>query len=155
MLLSQDLSQLPFDVKSQRVIKYDGANPHLSRPPLRAALKTVLSSDRLAKSEHLFSGGHYRAAILESFMLLEVMLRQLAAKSGCEKPGLETIRPMGEVVRKLEKAKILGPEERKTLTEAIRIRNSAVHVLNEPSKMDASIVINATKQFLARFDADI
>src|SRR5882724_7095824 len=43
VLLSQDLSQLPFDVRSQRVIKYDGSNPQAAQGHLRNALKTVLS----------------------------------------------------------------------------------------------------------------
>jgi uncharacterized protein YutE (UPF0331/DUF86 family) len=154
VLLSQDLSRLPFDVQSQRIIKYEGSNPQSSQPQLRSALKTVLSSDRLAKAEHLFASGHYRAAILEAFIVLDVGLRQLAAKSKSGRLRLERTRPMGEVVRKLEDAGILSTEERNILIEAMRIRNNAVHLPAEPAQEETNKVISAAKQFLTRFVAD-
>jgi hypothetical protein len=125
-----------------------------SQSHLRAALKTVLSSDRLAKAEHLFASGHCRAAILEAFIVLDVGLRQLAAKSQIERPRLERTRPMGEVVRKLEEAKVLTVEERNVLLEVMRIRNNAVHFPAEPAQEEASKVIAVAKQFLTRFDED-
>jgi len=154
VLLSQDISHLPFDVQAQRIIKYDGSNPQLSRSHLRAALKTVLSSDRLAKAEHLFASGHYRAAILESFIVLDVGLRQLATRSDNEKLRLDKFKPMGEVVRKLEAANILSVHERMTLVEVMRIRNNAVHLPEESAREDAEKVVAAAKQFLTRFDVD-
>lgn len=154
VLLSQDLSRLPFDVSSQRIIKYDGTNPQAAQPHLRAALKTVLSSDRLAKAEHLFASGHYRAAILEAFIVIDVGLRQLAAKNQDARLRLERTRPMGEVVRKLEEAKILSVDERKILVDVMRVRNNAVHLPEESAREDADKVIAAAKQFLSRFDIE-
>jgi len=154
VLLSQDLSRLPFDVQAQRIIKYDGTNPQSSQSHLRAALKTVLSSDRLAKAELLFASGHYRAAILEAFIVLDVGLRQLAAKSQDEGLRFDRTKPMGEVVRKLERAEILSVDERKILVEVMRIRNNAVHLPEESAREDADKVVVAAKQFLSRFDVD-
>jgi hypothetical protein len=159
LLSSQDLSQLPFDVRSQRILKYEGSHPQLARPHLRAALKTVLSSDKLAKAEHLFALGHYRAAILEAFIILDMGLRQLAARSPDEKLRLDKTKPVGEVVRRLEQASILTAAERTVLVEAIRIRNAAVHPMamseDALAKGDASKVIAAAKQFIARFEDDV
>jgi len=104
VLLSQDVSRLPFDVKSQRIIIYDGTNPQSSQSDLRSALKTVLSSDRLAKAERLFASGYYRAAILEAFLVLDVGLRQLANKTQIGRLRFDRTNPMGEIVRKLEEA---------------------------------------------------
>lgn len=154
VLLSQDLSQLPFDVSSQRIIKYDGSSPQSAQSHLRAALTTVLSSDRLAKAEHLFASRHYRAAILEAFIVLDVGLRHLAARSQNEELRLDKAKPMGEVVRKLEQVKILSMDERMILGKVMRIRNNAVHLPEESAREDASKVIAAAKQFLARFDLE-
>ncbi|MGA2862929.1 MAG: SIR2 family protein [Verrucomicrobiota bacterium] len=152
VLLSQDLSRLPFGVRSQRIIKYDGSNPQAAQPRLRAALKAVLSSERLMEAKQLIGSGHYRAAILEAIIFLEVGLRELAARSGDERLRLAKAKPMGEVVRKLEEAKILSVDERKILIEVMRIRNQAVHLHDEPTQGDASKVIVAAEQFSARFD---
>jgi hypothetical protein len=154
VLLSQDLAHLPFDVSSQRIIKYDGLEPQSAKSQLKAALKTVLSSDRLARAELLFASGHYRAAILEAFIVLDVGFRRLAAKSKNEKLRLDKAKPMGEVVRKLEEAKILSLAERTLLVEVMRIRNNAVHLPDESSRGDATKVVDTAKQFLARFDMD-
>lgn len=121
---------------------------------MRAALTTVLSSDRLAKAEHLFASRHYRAAILEAFIVLDVGLRHLAARSQNEKLRLDKAKPMGEVVRKLEQVKILSIDERMILGKVMRIRNNAVHLPEESAREDASKVIAAAKQFLARFDLE-
>ena len=61
---------------------------------------------------------------------------------------------MGEVVRKLEAAKILSVDERKILVDVMRVRNNAVHLPEESAREDASKVIAAAKEFLARFDAE-
>jgi hypothetical protein len=61
---------------------------------------------------------------------------------------------MGEVVRKLEEAKILNVEERKILVDVMRVRNNAVHLAEESARADADIVIAAAKQFLSRFDVE-
>lgn len=154
ILLSQDLSHLPFDVQSQRIIKYDGSDPQLSRLHLRAALKTVLSSEKLVKAEHLLASGHYRAAILEAFIVLEMGLRQLAAKSENERLRREGAIPMKAIVMKLEEANLLNSDERDILFEVSRIRNTAVHSATEPTHDEASKVITAAKQFLTHFDVD-
>ncbi len=153
-MLSQGLSRFPFDMSSQRIIKYDGSHPQSSQAHLRAAVKMVMSNDRLAKAEHLFSSGHYRAAILEAFIVLDVGLRQLAARNQSEKLRLDKTKPMGEVVRKLEGTKILSVKERVILVEVMRIRNNAVHLPEESTREDASKVIAAATEFLTRFDEE-
>ena len=52
---------------------------------------------------------------------------------------------MGEVVRKLEEAKILSVEERKILVDVVRIRNNAVHLPEESAREDADKVIACGK----------
>jgi hypothetical protein len=140
---------------------YDGSHPQSSQAHLRAAVKMVMSNDRLAKAEHLFSSGHYlchrygdRAAILEAFIVLDVGLRQLAARNQSEKLRLDKTKPMGEVVRKLEGAKILSVKERVILVEVMRIRNNAVHLPEESTREDASKVMAAATEFLTRFDEE-
>jgi hypothetical protein len=154
VLLSQDLSRLPFDVKSQRIIKYDGSNPQLSQVHLRAALKTVLSSDRLVTAENLFASAHYRAAILEAFIVLDMGVRQLVIKNESEKLRPERAMIFGELVRRLEEVKILKAEQRNMLLEASRIRNAAVHLPAEPARGEASKVMAVAKRFIAQFDVD-
>jgi uncharacterized protein YutE (UPF0331/DUF86 family) len=153
VLLSQDVSPLLIGGgRPQRIIRYDGSRPQAAKSRLRNALKAVLSSDRLAEAKQLIGSGHYRAAILEAFIFLEVGLGKLAARSGDDRCRLAQAKSMGEVVRKLEGAKILSVEERETLVEVMRIRNQAVHRQDEPTKVDASKVISAAEKFLARFD---
>jgi len=154
ILLSQDISRLPFDIGSQRIIVYDGLKPESSQSHLRSALKTVLSSDRLAKAEQLFASGHYRAAILEAFIVLDVGLRQLARKNHLSQK--DNVRPtmMRDVIASLAQSKILTSEQRNALGNVQQIRNKAVHIPDEPPEQDAKLVIDAAKQFLPLFDAE-
>ena len=154
ILLSQDISRLPFDVHTQRFIIYDGLNPESSQSHLRAALKTVLSSDRLAKAELLFASGHYRAAILEAFIVLDVGLRQLAAKNHLHQK--ENVRPtmMRDIMTSLARAQLLKPDEQNTFVAVQQIRNKAVHFPDEPAELEAKSVIDAAKQFIPLFDAE-
>ena len=135
-----------------RIIKYDAKNPSHSQSFLRAALRTVLSGDRLTKAEHLLKDGHYRAAILEAFIVIEMGLRQVADKGQLDNRLSGKNNPMGQIIRKLEEAKILSTAERKTLVEVMRVRNAAVHVGDVPTQEDARAVIAAAKAFLSRFD---
>ena len=68
------------------------------------------------------------------------------------KVRLDRTKPVGEVVRKLERAKIFNVKERVALVEVMRIRNNAVHLPEESTREDASKVIAAAKELLTRFD---
>ena len=85
---------------------------------------------------------------------MDVGLRQLAARNQSEKLRLDKTKPMGEVVRKLEGAKILSVKERVILVEVMRTRNNAVHLPEEATGEDASKVIAAATEFLTRFDEE-
>jgi hypothetical protein len=54
----------------------------------------------------------------------------------------------------LAQLNILSAEERKILVDVQQIRNRAVHMPDEPPQHEASSVIAAANQFLARFAAD-
>jgi hypothetical protein len=152
VLLSQDLSNLAFDVQSQRVIKYQAAKPDEAQVHLRRALKTVLSGDRLTRAKQLFGSGHYRAAILEAFIALDVGLRRVPGKTGDETLVIDKMVPIREVLMRWEKRGDLTAKERKLLDEVIRIRNNAVHLPAEPTQTEAKKVLSAAETFLTRFD---
>jgi HEPN domain-containing protein len=154
VLLSQDLSGLPFDVRSQRIVKYDESNPRSAQAQLEQSLKTVLSTDRLMNAKRLFSLGHYRAAVWEAFDVLQYGLRRLSARGQFKRLGLHKTGPLGEILTRLESAKVLSAKERASLVEVMSIRNNAVHLPDEPTQDEASKVVNVAEQFLARFGAD-
>jgi hypothetical protein len=156
VLLCQDIAQLPFDVRGQRVIKYkgDGVDAQLA---LRAAIRAVLTGDKLRKAELLFSDGHFRAAILEAAIVLDGGLRRLALNQPGDSPYARarllspTNMPLTHVLNHLSTKKTITAEFRDVLLKAVQVRNRAVHEQKEPTKEEASLILSATKEFASCF----
>jgi nucleoside 2-deoxyribosyltransferase len=151
ILISQDISKLPFDVRSQRIINYNAKSPQRSQDILRKALSLTLSDDNLAVAENLMASGHNRAAILEAFIVLDATIRKEAVKQNVT---ASHHKPLREAVELLSAAKALTREQVQQLSAISQIRNRAVHMTTPPNNRDATAVIDAAKAFLAYFNAE-
>ena len=77
LLLSQDISDIPFDVAHQRVIPYSPKSLSEAKSAIASALNSILGHDRLAEARTLVESGMTRAAVAELGVLLEHVLRVL------------------------------------------------------------------------------
>jgi hypothetical protein len=77
ILIASDLSELPFDIASQRVLTYS-ADINASRIHLREAVAHVLAEGRFVEVEKLIAPGSPRGAIAVAALILEQLLQELA-----------------------------------------------------------------------------
>ncbi len=150
VLLCQNPLQVPFDVRSDRLLVYDSDHPERSHPQLSAMLQTVLSGDKIAKAEGLLASHTYRAAILEAYILIDSVLRQMLLAVPSTYDWSARFRTFREVVKKLEESEKITKDEVRALAAVIQIRNSAVHESTEPTAADARKVVAAAEAFFRR-----
>jgi len=80
LLLTRDIGDVPFDLKSLRVIVYDMPRIQKARLELERTIEHVLGEDRLDEAERLVETGMYRAAAAILGVVLEHSIRQLLEK---------------------------------------------------------------------------
>jgi nucleoside 2-deoxyribosyltransferase len=149
ILISQDLSKVPFDIRSHRIIKYDASSPQDSYAIMKESVKAALSNHNIRGAETLMASGHNRAAILEAYIVLEAALRNVANKKGI---AIDFHQPVIAVVKQLAGSKLLSRQQSSHLISIMQIRNKAVHLSDPPTEADAKIVVDAAKWFLNQFD---
>lgn len=147
VLLSRDLKSLPFDVASQRVIRYTDRLVE-TQSTLRAAIQQVLAGDRLDEAQQLIASGLYRAAIAMLGVILEQSLRSLIMM---HVPKQLSPAGLGKMLRILDQVNIITAHDREMLQQVIQIRNRAVHELTEPSEADAQFVLSAVRDFIQKY----
>jgi hypothetical protein len=154
ILLTQDISDVPFDIKHLRIIQYSTEPNKLgsSQKALEDSLQQVLGFNRLDEARQLIEAGMIRTAVAILGVLLEHSLRRLLTNTelvdirGRDKT--QRLLSMGQMVQQLQSAKTISKKETIDLREAVRIRNSAVHHLEEPNKDEAEALFHYTKNFI-------
>jgi len=155
VMLSQDIQDVPFDLKQYRIISYskDALSLKRLRNDLQNSISSVLGSDRLDEAKNLIANGIYRAAVAMLGVLLEHSLHRILSISQLQdikikEPPVSRILSMGKMLEILRKAEIIPIEEQIKLREAIMIRNHAVHDLKEPTIDQANMMFDYVASFI-------
>jgi hypothetical protein len=142
ILMANDLSQLPFDLASQRVLWYS-SDFEASRPRLREAITHALTADRFSEADRLISAGSPRGAIAVGAVILEHLLRELANR---HKVILRARVSANVIATALQHAGVIDASVRLAIDEAMTMRNRAVHAIDrEPRHEEARFVLNTAK----------
>jgi hypothetical protein len=157
VLLCEDITQVPFDLRAHRVITYKGDGLE-ALDSLRCAIRAVLTGDKLRKAETLFGNGHFRGAILEAAIVLDGGLRRVALKHADDSDyGRARLRSpahmsLGQLLNHLSvRHVVVDSDFLRLLEDAVTTRNHAVHDQREPTHEEAAVVIKAAKEFAVRF----
>lgn len=152
ILLSQDISDVPFDIKHLRIIQYNPAKLELARKGLENSLQQVLGYDRLDEARQLIDAGMIRAAVATLGVLLEHSMRHLLNSAEIVdihmRDSSQRLLSMGKMVQMLQQAQLITKSETNELREAVNIRNRAVHHLEEPKKKDAMALYKYVERFM-------
>jgi SIR2-like protein len=153
VLLTQDISDVPFDLRPIRHILYNLEALEAARLTLEKSIQFILGEDRLDEAERLINAGMYRAAVAILGILLEHSLRRLLERYANTIRTSRSQRPfgLGESLRLLAEASLVRPEDLGLLREAIFARNRAVHQLEEPSGDDARLVLRVVRDFVRKY----
>jgi uncharacterized protein YutE (UPF0331/DUF86 family) len=153
VLITRQINDVPFDLRSIRLIVYDPNSLETTRLALESSIQHVLGEDRLDEAQRLIESGMYRAAVAMLGVLLEHSLRQLVAKYTDALGGRLTRRPLGlgQALRLLTDAGVIRPEDGSRLSECVAIRNKGVHDLEEPRAEDARFMLGLVKEFIGRY----
>lgn len=157
ILLSQDINDVPFDVRHLRIIQYAN-NPkglQVSLKGLMNALQQVFGGDRIKEARQLIQAGMFRAGVAMLGVLLEHSLRTLLYQNNLiDLQGREVnkrILSLGKMVQILQDAKIINREDISLLRDVIPMRNSAVHDLKEPNKKQAEMFLHLMEEFIRKY----
>jgi hypothetical protein len=98
----------------------------------------------------------HRAAVAVLGILLEHSFRRLLERYA---NTLWRARPqralgLGQALRTLADAGLISADDMGLLGEAIRVRNKAVHELEEPSGDDARLVLRVVRDFVQKYLGD-
>jgi chorismate mutase len=153
LLLTQDVAELPFDMRGLRVISYstDLNKIAVARDSLERALRVVLGEDRVDEASRLIDGGSYRAAVAILGVLLEHEMRRLLPRIPVASPVMQRYPGLGQALKALSDAGRLDPDDVHSLRRVVEIRNRAVHSLEEPSAADARFVLDAVRGFYGKY----
>jgi hypothetical protein len=143
VLITQDLSTLPFDIASLRVIPYDPREIVRLSEALLPFLEGSLEEEKLEEGELLISQGANAAAISVLSVFLEQRLRQRAIENAPSSKEAEAIAQMalGDLFRELHAEDQLGQFLPDEVRKAIELRNATVHGVKEPSSEDARFML--------------
>jgi len=143
ILMASDLSQLPFDLSSRRVILYS-ADLETSRSRLISAITHGLTDDRFGEAEKLIAAGSPRGAIAVGAVILEHLLRELANRHDVSLAPRVSARQVAAV---LGRVGLIDENVRFAVDEATAIRNQAVHSMGrEPKQEEAQFVLDTAKK---------
>jgi len=143
VLMASDISNLPFNIAAERVIRY-GPELEKYRSLLRRAISHILTQDRFVEAEKLLASGSPRGAIAVAAVVLEHLLRELANKHNVP---LRQPSGMMVVTRALKQAGVIDINLYAAIENANSARNNAVHSLErEPTTAEAQVVIDVAKR---------
>lgn len=153
VLLTKQMNDVPFDLKSIRVIGYDPYSPETAELALEHSIQQVLGEDRFDEAQRLIESGMYRAAVAMLGVLLEHSFRRLITQYNDVLSTKSTRRQLGlgQALRLLTQAEVIRYEDSSKLSECIAIRNKAVHGLEEPRANEARFMLDLVKQFIERY----
>lgn len=157
ILLSQDISQVPFDIRHLRIVLYKDTLKGLThlREDLAKALSQILGNDRTEEARKLIQAGMIRAAVAMLGVHLEHSLRTLLQQHEMNdlqgRGANERMIGMGKMVQYLSEAKIINREDASILRDMVSIRNRAVHDLKEPNKNQAEMFLQFMEHFIQKY----
>lgn len=153
VLLTKQMNDVPFDLKSMRVVEYDPYSPETAELALEHSIQQVLGEDRFDEAQRLIESGMYRAAVAMLGVLLEHSFRRLITKYNDVLSKKSTRRQLGlgQALPLLTQAEVIRYEDSSKLSECIAIRNKAVHDLEEPRANEARFMLDLVKQFIERY----
>lgn len=153
VLLTKQMNDIPFDLKSMRVVGYDPYSPETAELALEHSIQQVLGEDRFDEAQRLIESGMHRAAVAMLGVLLEHSFRRLITKYNDVLSKKSTRRQLGlgQALRLLTQAEVIRYEDSSKLSECIAIRNKAVHDLEEPRANEARFMLDLVKQFIERY----
>lgn len=156
ILLSQNVEQIPFDLRDLRVIIYDIDKIRRARENLVCTIREILGKGRLVKAEALLQQGNARAAIVETSIYFEHVLRELVYRNEARITDLlHGRRPerlsMGQMLDYLSKLGVVSKDDIPNIRECIDLRNRTVHDLTEPKIADAKLFIEVVSDFVEKY----
>lgn len=153
VLLAQDVGDVPFDLRAIRLIQYKLEALEAARASLERSLQHILGEDRLDEAKRLIDAGMHRAAVAVLGILLEHSFRRLLERYANTLWSGRPQRPLGlgQALRTLSEAGLISTDDVGLLAEAIRVRNKAVHELDEPSGDDAHLVLRVVRNFVQKY----
>jgi hypothetical protein len=153
VLLTEEVSDVPFDLRTIRHIQYRPDALEAARAGLEKAIQHILGEDRLDEAERLVAAGMHRAAVAVLGILLEHSFRRLLERYANTLWRARPQRPLGlgQALRALGDAGLVAADDIDLLSEAIRVRNKAVHELEEPSGDDARLVLRVIRDFVQKY----
>jgi len=153
LLLTRDVGDVPFDLKSLRLIIYELPRIQKARLELERAIEHVLGEDRLDEAERLVDAGMYRAAAAILGVFLEHSLRHLQEKYARQVGAGGERRPptLGRSLRILADAGIIESADLELIQRAVATRNSAVHSLQEPTAEDVRLMLTVVREFASKY----
>lgn len=156
ILLTQDMDDVPFDVRQYRVIQYNLQPTTLDRAQtdLVRSIMMALGADRLDEARLLIESGSVRAGVAILGVLLEQTLKYTLVNADLVNVQLRDSfargMTMGRMVEMLAKAKQMSVEDQKKLRRSIEMRNRAVHDLREPDRAAALQMHSEVAEFVRR-----
>lgn len=156
ILLTQDVRDVPFNLRAIRLIRYRNNALETARGDLERSLKHILGEDRLDEAERLINAGMHRAAVAVLGILLEHSFRRLLERyaNALQPERPQRVLSLSMSLRTLSEAGLISADDVGLLSEAIRARNKAVHELDEPSGDDARLVLRVVRGFVQRYLGD-
>jgi hypothetical protein len=160
VLLAREGSELPFDVRSLRVLFYrpDDADQAIER--LERMVSSVLRQGRIDAAERLVESGSFRAAIAELGVTIEFVLYRILREQGERNErdgwaGRQHRASIGAMAAELARRELIEADEADSLKEFARIRNSAVHDLKEPERGSALQALAIARKIAGKYASDI
>ena len=159
ILLSQDINQVPFDIRHLRIVLYKETLKGLDqlREDLAKALNQSLGNDKIEEARRLIQIGMVRAAVAILGIHLEHSLRTLIQQSEVDIGGVESVLidrnsfGMRKMLQKLSEAKVISQEDASVVRDCISIRNFAVHDLKEPNVEQAEKFLSFMEYFTKKY----
>ncbi len=156
ILLTQDMDNVPFDIRQHRVIQYDLQFMTLDRvqTDLVRSIMMALGTDRLDEARLLIENGSVLAGVAMLGVLLEQTLKYILVNTDLVDVRLRDSfargMTMGRMVEMIAKAEQMSVEDQKKLRRAVEMRNRAVHDLLEPNRTAALQMYAEVADFVRR-----
>jgi hypothetical protein len=131
ILLTQSLDDVAFDVAALRIIVYEIGDLERCRVDFSRSVETTLGEDRIEEVRRLIEGGTYRAAAALLGVVLEHDLRRLTIGMLGTRMGNRPLSIL-QSVRLLADGGLIASGDVTLLEKITKIRNRAVHALEEP-----------------------
>lgn len=159
ILISQDINQVPFDIRHLRIVLYKDSLKGLDqlREDLANALNQSLGNDKVKEARKLIQTGMIRAAVAMLGIHLEHSLRTLIQQSESDVSGTESLLlnrnflSMGKMLKTLSETKVISQEDASVVRDCISIRNYAVHDLKEPNREQAEKFLSFMEYFTKKY----